>query len=370
MDRRTDLPALEAVQADYRRGVIAGLVAAVSLLSLFDLMIGSGYATYRRYGGDNPLVIASVIGLLPLLHAWVIFRLLTFASGWATDERGLTARSLVRRRFVAWSDVARTETLVDSASKDAVSRRTFRLTARRGCWSFVLYCGDRLDETRSGARLAASLWQHLRRRGLAEGMYLSPAVESLWDQIPDELPKVLTWSALSPPRWSGHHTLLAVIAVFLLTSTVGLGIQAGDPFGHTLAWWAGGEWILVFGPIFIGLRQDWLRTARQCVVDDLALTAETRCGSVRIPWVAVADAHWRPSAWDGRPGLLITGQDGDRKVLAPYDGKDEASGRLILALIRALRGAGEPQAIIVPEALRISPQSDPGRTRAWMARPS
>lgn len=278
-------------------------------------------------------------------------------------------RSLLRQRFIAWSEVERVETSVGAASREAVRRRAFRFITRRGSFSFALYCGEYLDDARRNAQLAGSLWQHLRRRGLADGLQFPSAVESLWDRIPDELPRALAWSTLSLPRWSGWHALFAVIAVFFLGGTVGLGIQAEHPFGHTLALWAGSMWIVIFGSVFTGLRQDWLRTARQCAVDDRAVTAETARGPVRIPWAAVTDARWHLSSWDGTPGLLITGGRGDPGVLVPYDREDEASGRLILALVRGLREADQPQAVTVPEGLRIGPHSEPGRTRAWMARP-
>src|SRR5262249_22629019 len=100
-----DLPALESVAGGSLVPVMVG-----ALFASFFALPAVGFIRYWRQVSTQGFAIRPLVALYVLAVVWLLFRALTLSISARADARGLAIRSLLRRRFVAWSEVQRVET--------------------------------------------------------------------------------------------------------------------------------------------------------------------------------------------------------------------------------------------------------------------
>lgn len=337
-----DLPGLESAEAGVSQRLIAMGVLIIYTGFIAALCIW-GYRLYRPFMGEM-LVPATVgVALLALLVLWVIVRLALGVYSWKTDERGLTMRGPIIRRFVAWGDVE------DAWSGQGTSDLFYHLQTNGGAIRV------NVESRRDAPGLYASIRQHLRRLGRAGSLDLPENALSLWDVIPDEVPNTIHWTNPHPPKLWGI-IIPGLILVAMATGCVWIAV-VGAGFAKGIA----ALGVLVFGSVIWSTIHDLMRTALSVSLGDDRLEVQTARKSVTIPWSEVVTARWANDANCAYGGILIAGRNAPDTVSIPYWASDDDSGKLVLAVIRRLRTAGVPQALIIPELLRA--QAGPARIR-------
>lgn len=192
---------------------------------------------------------------------------------WQTDHRGVFALGYNRKRFVAWDHIAGAKSTDDSyilSSTDIELVVPLKPAAS-------MFLSD---------KLAASLWQHLRRVGLAEDIDLPKAAETFWTDIAESVPREIEW------------------------------------------------------------KKGFFRFR---MTDDYFEVRKFLCHR-KVEWKHVTFARWSRIGLKSR-GILIGSSRPRSRTTVPYIPDDKVSRGVILALIRRLRTAGQPQAIPIPAEL-------------------
>lgn len=334
-----DLPALESVDA----GPSHTWPIAVIMLGMLYLFTGGTIwfvRHYEPYLGEQLPLMNGVAVILVAASLWMTARLLLDDHRWSTTPEGLYARAILRRRFVRWDDVR------EASSRRSSLHSTPAYTIRTSRGRFQVYPVG----TYSMIVLYASVWQHLRRVGKADGLELPQEALSIWDSIPDELPREMDWADKRQPLlWPN----IAVPAVFMTGALWFAITEALD--GHYLFAIA----VLLAGSIlplmFASLIREMLASAKKVSLCEDRLEAVTRRGPVTIPWNDVRRAKWDRDSGSGCLRILIGGGSPYREVGILYKPTSEESSKLILVVIRRLRTAGTPQALVIPDPLRSDP---------------
>ncbi len=201
--------------------------------------------------------------------------------------------------------------------------------------------------------VCASIWQHLRRLGKADNLTLPELALTFWDRIPDELPREMDWVNARVSRTWPTVMLLVVFAGFVLWGAFAAASQGqyiGTVFMSLLA--VGMLW---------GCRsilREAVPYAREARLTDERIDARTGHGAVSISWSDVKCARWRMDANTNTVYILIGGGQPYREIAVPYVPFSEDSYKLILAVIRRLRTAGNPQVLTIPSILRSISSAD------------
>lgn len=320
-----DLPGLESVEVRSWNilAVMGGFVCFYFLLPMPFLLWS--FLHYRRYLPDG---VGWLLGIYAALGAWVVFRMLSANYHFRVDRTGVMVRGVFTRRSVEWNEVTDAE-MTDGLSGEV----SIRLRSRSG----DLVVGPGLKSAGSD-RFLASIWQHLRQIGKADQVEPTTRALSFWDTIPDELPLELQWG--KPPsraQWLGP------VLMFLFLGALPAALWLDPP-----ARWSGR---VFFGFITLAalimlmvVVREWANEAKRVVLRDNELEVQTVVRTLRLPWSEVDYAD------RGGMGVLIGA--GKLRVNVPCIVGKEDSERLVLGIIRRLRTAGTPQAIIIPDNLR------------------
>jgi hypothetical protein len=281
-------------------------------------------------------------GGLLALAAWVMLRLLAAYHWYETDSDGLRLGGIIRRRFVAWTEV---EVLTTHETRGGSTSSTLKLGRGRitiGPGRLGLSAADSVC-------ISASAWQHLRRLGRTDSAALTPGMRSPWEEIPGDLPvevgqttrrviRGFAWgftvlfavglialpvSALLEPKLAGAHVVMVVVGMILM--------------------------VVVLKEMFLS---DLLRSAWSVSVRRDVLQAKLTFRSVELPWDRFTRAWWRPSTL-GHHALVLRSDELAAELRIPYDPTHEPSERAILATIRQLRAARLPLPVPPPRAMGL-----------------
>jgi hypothetical protein len=342
MVERPDLPDLESACVGSPLPTVLLLVIA----GLFGLPI-VGLIDCWHQVSEQGAFVCFLIALFPLPLIWLVFRALTLVHSARTDAQGLEVRYLLRRRFVPWSQIHRVDTRQCSLAGGLV----YRIRTTRG----VLWLDEHLPDRRavSAAPLVASIWQHLRRVGQADGMILSPPVASLWMEIPLGLPTGFSLTQLPAgpglvPAW------IMLTMLWMLSGVILFLILKDEAFsGASLSVLAASVGMCAL--IAAGLRycDRWTKrvVARSALLAPEGIVARTERRLVVLPWAEITRVRWLCC---GHPWmtLLLGASDPGREIAIRCRAEDEATGRFLLALIRQLRANASPPAVVLPLPLR------------------
>lgn len=312
-----DLPALESVEISFPYQPVFAAIGLV-LVGGFVFMAAWIHLRYSQYAPDTrPFIIAGgTIGIGMCL--WIAYRMLWSDFQWRTDESCLFTRSLLRRRFTRWQDLSRPPRAI-------------------------------LAYGRAVTTLEASIWQHLRHCGKADMVKLTEHALSLWDTIPDDLPREIDWDNPRPARRTlkisepVKHGLgllgFVLICLWKLLGSENIGTWGVfSLYGAFFAW---------------GISWQNLRVVDHVSLQGRRLEARTaKCTLILQPG-DVKRAGWWPD------GLRLILRD-KSVVVVPIDTVFDESSKLALAIIRWLREAPKPVPISIPAVLRSRPYDDLG----------
>lgn len=336
-DNRPDLPTLELVETKIK-GIIPFALVPFIVAAFFTLMYS---ATYRYLGRDRWFVLAS-IGLLLVLSLVQFVRWLKMDYFWQIDDRGVFARNRLGRRFIAWGNI---ESATEEKRKS--SFKVYRIASRD---SSIVISEARLGRSDQGDRFIASLWQYLRKYGKSGGIELTPAASSLWDEIPDYLPREMDWKN---SQWAAQFIISILVAPMF---AVIIGIQL-------YAVCATYGWIILalFGlsVAVAAVIACKYKTVRRFVLCEDYFEAQLLRRKITVRWSDLTYARWATdSASDDAPRNLVLGSSNPRtEVIVPSRMNDQESNKLILSIIRRVRTTKYPQALSIPWYLRLSDSS-------------
>lgn len=312
-----DLPELEAVEA---RGLSP--LPALALLAfplLFTSFAAWGGWVYRDFLAPHEIAL---IATIPLLFLYVIFRFLTDYYRYNTNADGFSAQGLIRRRSIRWTDI-------NGASIQKRRSRYPKLILRMDRGSF------RLPLPSAGGRspmdvLVASVYQHLRRLGKADGLELTPSMLSLWREIPDDVPTEAEWgkpASLGPKL--GYLFLLLLFCAYLAYLWTGIHVKAIAIISMSL-------FTLMMLGVLLGAVVESLRKAYRARVTEDGLEAGLLLKTIRVPWSSIRAARWRVAG----QATVLSINSAVAKLDIPFRVGSKESEQLTLAIIRQLRTVG------------------------------
>lgn len=328
-----DLPALESVQTRGNASLWIVMVYGSFIMwqSALVALLSWRYWRYVEPSAYWPL------GLFAVLILWLVVRVLTGYTSFATDPQGLTMRGPLFRKFVPWVDVR------EARSKVRSNRTTLVLTTDRGTRSI----SPGATGSSEGEVVVASAWQHLRRLGKAGAVELSEQALKLWEPIPGDVPWELDWGG--PPKKSakiGNVIGAAFFPAMILTMVI------WDP-----------RMSLFYAPIFIIslvmlektlFLPELRKVARQVSIRPDGIQAKMLFGDSYLPWATVTSAWWQSQNNIGY--LCVRSKGPDAEVWLPYTLGKRESEQMVLSTIRYLRSAGTPQAVPMPVIVSRGPE--------------
>ena len=317
----SDLPCLESVETKSSAVWPVVLVYggfAVWQVAILCILLWK----YRQYVGQQAYAI---VGLIVALVLWVGLRLLLSYTYFKTDSNGIAMRGPLLRRFIAWSDVQQ------AATRRRGSRVSVVLKMARGRASIQ---PGALGST-EGESIVASMWQHLRRVGKANGIELGETSRNLWQPIPDDVPTSVDYDVQKRPAsriGAVCGLLLPPVAVVMVAI-----VARKEAFGV----------LPLFGLMVLAMEKWTILPSIRCrpwhvAVRPDGLLAKMTFRDVYVPWSSVATAHWEAT------GLVVTSKGPDAQVRLSYSLGDASSELFIQSVIRYLRTAGIPQAVPLP----------------------
>jgi|GEM_PF-1287919 len=325
IDQRLDLPYLESVETR-DAGRILPILGICAMYSWVIFAAIYGCIVYREF---MPLEGRIATAILLACIGWIALRVLFSFTYFKTDSDGFTMRGPFRRRFIPWIEI-------QSASVSMTRTKETMLTLI-----------TKRDKVRVNARglgggagiadcVAASVWQHLRREGRADGMILPESALRLWDEIPDDVPAEIDWGK---PASKGTLFITILMAVFFYGGIIGMA----NSMGLTI------PLLIMCASMALGvtammkmLFSTALCTASGARVRRDGIEGDFPFGKRYIPWSQVA------SAWWSQKNLVIKSVNPRSEIWVPYKLGSRESERLILCIIRYLRSAGNPQAVPLP----------------------
>lgn len=312
-----DLPGLESVELSYRAATLCAAAVIVGMVAFLLPML-----LWWPYMGDYRLVMILGLGGIVSTALWALYRAATGGCYWKTDSEGITERTLVAKRRIAWRDVERVE-----QRERAMSLSVYRLHAGR----------VHIDVP-SPYRLGASVWRHLRLMGKSDGFILHGAMLSFWDTIPEDVLQPVEVIERVPDE------VILMPVLFAMCSGTAFVIMSD----HRGAW----LWIALVSMVGLALLA-WrlVRNApeRHYIMNGEALQVLGKRPR-RIPWSSVTSIDDSIPLFYGPGSVHAITTDECRLLFVAPRGKDEPSQRAQLAWIKHTRAHG--LAAVVPEKLR------------------
>jgi len=325
---RPDLPELESVSAQSSTLIALAWFGWFLATLLSSAALTACYAFASLYiKGHWPAWIElayATAACLPVT-GMLFFRSRFLDCGYETSALGLKINYLRGERLINWSSV----TGATGTSNGSLSVIT--LVTKAGKVGIAGAHGHGV--------LAASIWQHLRRMGKADGLTIPPTALSLWIPVPDSVPREMDWNNPAPPILTRKVYLASIAIVCVLV----LCAWNWRLFDKVHQWGGQFLWSLT-GFVYAAFRAKLLNARRVMVRSD-RLEAEATISRIDLPWDRITVARWVHNS-------LTIGARGFAKVVAiPYDPKDPASATVILSIVRYLRARQHPMAVLVPETL-------------------
>jgi len=333
-----DLPGLESVRTtDFGAAPIVLFQGAFALWMA--ALVVWGLCRFRQFMGAGHVAVAVIV---IALAAWLVLRLLFGIYRCESSGAGLALRSPIRKRFIAWTEIAglsiRTSRTANTVVTLAVQGGSVKLVPRGLGGSMA-----------AGATITASIWQHLRQIGRADGVALHEAVLRLWKPVPQDVPVEVDWH--KPPH---RHARLGRG----LTAAFFLGMAAVPWFAFPPRHIVPAAFVAILSlgilAVFRMARSEQVLRAWRVSVGEGWLDAENASGTIHIPWSEVTSADWL------RTYLRIRADGPRREVWVPFATGNGESENLVLAVVRQLRERAEV-AIAPPVCVSREPAATPKR---------
>ncbi len=317
-----DLPGLESVES---RGSGLLIAAAFNMLmsGVFVAAIAHGFIVYREYLPRNALIMVWAVFAL---SGWVVLRFLLDFWRFKTGGNGLTLRAVLRRRFVPWISV----------TEATMHGTRLRLRTTDGLVTVPLRS---LGDSQAAAALAASVWQHLRRLGRAEGMELTEEMRRIWQPVPESIPQEQDWEHRIPRSCRMGQAAALIFFLVMLVASCWYAVSLGGAYNIAL----GCVLTVCYAVLMCTmLAPEALRVAEEVRLREGYLEARTLRGWVYLPWTDVSGAGWTQRY------LYVRSRSRRAEVWIRLVSGDRDSETLVLGTIRRLRTAGVPQPIPLP----------------------
>lgn len=321
--KRPDLPELESVEAKTSLPII---ILPIMYVSFVEWIMYLAYSRLGKFLINDAIAQKFLLISLPLLviiNIWILRRLLFDEYYWKSDAHGLTAQSILRKRFIPWADVVSVISNV----------RELRLVTTHKKYTI----GPMRDY--NGFYLACSIWQHLRRHWKADDSDLPEGADFFWDNIPDTLPRNMEW--INP-----KHAKIGLNVLVSLVITIGFSV----PFYYISSSKGSEAFIL---PVSMGLSIGiicgciiWhqIITVRRLILNGDHFEAIRVYDTIKASFSDVTKMVYE------KPRLVLCIRR--RKLVIPFNSTDENSQKLILAIIRVLREQNRLLPIPTPDELR------------------
>ncbi|MCE5321991.1 hypothetical protein LLG46_01610 [bacterium] len=269
--------------------------------------------------------------LMPVI--WTLYRCLKDAYYWKTDAYGITQHSFFRRFTALWDQVESVR-----INSGLLGSRSYQINTSVGTISIPdIYGPSRFTN------LLASIRQHLAVDGRPDIPFLPESVLSFWYSIPDEVPTRMEWTSVKGVEWLPLAFLWSMLAVFCIVFSGEL--KTADAAIITMVTVLG---VVVASATIYTLKN--ITVGKYCISEE-SIAVHHKSKSITIPWATIEHASWSGNP-NGGSAILIRQNDPKRRILIPYDRKDDDSGRLILSAIRALQSVGIY--LPIPRRLRVS----------------
>lgn len=320
---RPDLPELESVEL---RIPIFLALAPVVYLSVLEWAIYKAYSVLGKLLISDARTYYVLLICLPvfvIINLWVVWSLLFNEYYWKSDENGLTARAILRKRSIPWADV-------DKVIYDRNDLKLITTTKK------ITVGPLRNDD---GLYLACSIWQHLKRHLKADDSDLPDGADSLWDKIPDTLPREMEWINPKPAK-----IIFNALISFVVTVGISIGTYSVPGYKGNEAFIMPAFFTISIGIICGSILWQQLITARQFHLDGDRFEAVRAYSAIQASFSDITRVVCEMS--------ILTLSIRRKKVQIPYDASDESSQKIILALIRVLRAHGHLKTTPIPDELR------------------
>lgn len=324
-----ELPELESIEAR-STSILMVLLLCGGLYLTANVLLLFQYQHLKQY---IPVQGSIMLALMTLTNLWLLIRAALSDYVWQTSEQGLVARGLLRKRLICWHDIRQAD-----SDEPGTSSATIRLSTN-----------DTIFKIPYDEILLASVWQHLRPMGRVDDLHLSSTVLSLWDMFPDELPREMEWRR----KTSLHPKVSGALVLVVFGGLIGLMWCGFHDTGPAIV--MSTIVTLMMLPCLLMSFSEAMRPSTRFAVYDDHFEAENGWGSAQVPWSDVVHAEWF------KLYIIMRTQNPRRIFWVPFQATDENSCQLILAIIRNLRKASNPQALTIPVTLRMA---EPTQTSA------
>jgi len=328
-----DLPALESTETNDWSFLL--LLAVYGGMMLF--FVGSMVWMYTRVGPYVELRGKVVLALAVALSLWFVLRGAFGYCYYKTDSGGLTMRGLIRKRFIPWIEI-------QQAGLRQTRMKNTLLTLRTGSGTIAVDPRGFGGRSSCADHVLASVWQHLRGIGRADGFELPPGAQSFWQEIADDIPQEADWARSAKVDTIGGFVCIAMFVGMLAPLWI---VMDKNPF---MILFLALLTLLVASMVRCLFYPELFLRAHSVTLRQDYIEARLLWRTVRIPWSEVSLARWV------RTAILIQSTNPRREMLIPYEYGSKESELLILAIIRRLRTAGEPQAVVIPRMLCAEPR--------------
>lgn len=319
MTSRIELSGLETVKIRTAPGFIAMAVQLIALLALLGTAVWAVWLVLMDKDSPPPtsdVVAFSILFLAGVLGLWLT-RSPFFDCGWITDSEGLTVSGAWRARRILWSQITSAETRWISLFLG----RRFVLTTGTGAAYIPTTYPD----------LAASIWLHLNRIGMASGLKLENDAESLLSPVDEAVADELDWENPCPPSISKISLLAAIVVAAML-------LLKCFAHSHALVYFGG-----ILLTVILSSALSKLTAARRCSVRSDHFEADTILRKIRVRWEDVKSAQWSEIKDGVR--LCISWYS---SVFLPWNRDDEESHALIATIAKHLRDRSPQLLLAIP----------------------
>ena len=287
-----------------------------------------------RYG-DNGRGWVSIVLFLCTMPLIIVYRCLDANYYVKTDNNGISTQSLLHKHFMLWDDVI-----------DVKSRKSLWGTSLYFLKSNILSVTIRVNE--DDLNLMASIWQHLSKCGMSEGLLLPRSVFSSQSTISTEIPEKIEWINPNPPNYICFIVLEIAIYLFLAGAIVFFLMKSGN---HLFQF---SQISLFLVYLAFMSRYVMYRTIsvvpKHATLDGDVLHVDKYRKSVDIQLSQVKSATWEEL------DLRIVDQN-KNMVFIPHINGDPVSTQLLLAIIRRLRLSPSLMFMPIPKEL-LNPKED------------
>ena len=329
MDEREDIPGLEEVKYGDAPSIICTIIYAIgvpfllfccSLAVFCKLFSFIGWDKNRSFYVSSDTIACIISGIITVLVCWALSSITLYLK---TDSKGITSKTRFKTRFIEWHKVRSAETKY----KRKLLTGEYVILSDSQMIKFPVMYDIYLD---------ASIWQHLRRVGMADGIELPEEALRLWHNNKIDSQNRIKWSNNNPPKWS--KILMRLVIVLLFSALLMYTAYLLNELHKIYSWIISIILLEIMYKSIDSVLAKFLHVSRFDYYDD-SFETDSLFGHVVVSWDNVRSAKWYGSAIKMRTSLLGW-------TIVPYEKTDENSMQLITAIVKRLRNT--KKTIIIP----------------------